>query len=236
MILKYGGYAHQPDEAAVRIVLTPLYNSRGQQVAVRHHWFVDGLLQAGSAAALTSAINALQAAYAENGHDLGLYLADGVTLSAHRLVSEDALGGTRVLELSFPRGDGIEYATVRSYRLRIEAEFIDTSIGLIDYQEQVRFSGGGAREIYQPILNGNPQRQQTHQETTYRARQTGFAIGTQAYPTPASPIWPTFEHRERRAIELHAPRIVSGRQTDYRVSWSYEFESNDPLLGQPALV
>src|SRR4029079_17459158 len=102
---------------------------------------VTGIKHAASQAALTTALGDLRAAYNVNGRDVGLYLDDGVTLTDHALPSGAALGGVRVTGLAFPRGDGAEYSTFRTYRLTLEADFPDSAGKLLQCEQSLYFEG-----------------------------------------------------------------------------------------------
>ncbi len=240
MILAYGDYRHALGETAVIISREGVFSASGEPLAVRERWLIEGALQAATPALLTQAIQTLVAAYGANGLDLTLYLPDGTTPSAHRIVSSQTLGGTRVVRPpSFPQGKGAEYATYRSYSIEIEAEVpsTDSSSVLLVWDEVLTFSGGGPRWTYLATLTGTPILQTLQQSTPYRATQVGRAIGYSSYPTPASPIWPLALHTDEVTIMRKLPRRaangVHARDVEYEVTWSYRFDSDLPLSGDP---
>lgn len=238
MILKYGNYAHAVGEAAIVISVSALYTQQQVHYANRERWEISGFLQGASAAALTAAINAMKAAYALPGQDVGLYLDDGVTLTSHYLRSRDSIGGVRVVGgPSFPEGRGAEYATFRSYRIILEADTIAIELTGVPlaWEEVLTFTGGGPRFLYLQTLTGLPQKQIVAAATSYRVAQIGHALAIASYPLPSAPIWPMAEHVEQRQISRKAPVMVNG-QLQYETTWQYLFESGSPLAGDPTLA
>jgi hypothetical protein len=183
------------------------------------------------------AIAEMREAYSTNGRDVGLFLDDGVTPTDHVIVSASTIGGVRVLSLEFPRGDGAEYSTFRTYRVVLEAEYTDASSNLLEYHEALSFDGtGGPRRVFLDVLEGLPQEQIGTQATTSRATQSGRAVGLAGYPIPPSPIWPAAELPDRRRLTLRTPERSGGQLLRYTVDWHYSFESIIPLAGTPTIV
>ncbi len=237
MFLRYGAYTHAQNEPAVQIGKRAVFSRRGYRQAVRETWRIVGVLHAADQPGLTSAIAALRSAYNVNGLDLGLYLDDGVTLTDHALVSGNTLGGTRVTALEFPTGTGAEYSTFRSYSITVEADFPDTTQNLLDFSETLSFEGnGGPRMVFLDTLVGLPQQQIVRQQTTYRARQEGRAVGQATYPPVAPPIWPAAELPDQRRLILRSPRRVASNLTEFVAEWTYVFEAVSPLAGGPTVM
>lgn len=237
MLLRYGSYTHDQNECAVVISKRAVFSPRGLRQFVRETWHVTGIKQAASQSELTTSLAALRTAYSANGLDAGLFLDDGTTPTDHILVSRAALGGVRVVALEFPRGDGAEYSTFRTYRLVLEADFPDTSSNLLEYDESLSFDGtGGPRRVFLEVLEGLPQEQIGAQRTTYRASQQGRAVGYGGYPVPPPPIWPAAELAEHRRMTLYAPDRQANQLSRYTVDWRYSFESVAPLTGAPHVV
>jgi hypothetical protein len=237
MYLKYGSYQHAANEASVVISKDTVFSEAGTARGLRERWNIQGRLQADDQAALTAAIGALEAAYAVQAQDVGFYVDDGQPTS-HRIESAATLGGVRVISPpSFPQGQGAEYSTFRTYSIVLEAEWLDTQAGLLSWHESIRFSGGGPQFGHLEPINGQPVKQLLKQATTYRAVQSGEAVGYLAYPVPALPIWPQAEHVNRREIHFDLPRRSGppghATYTQFKVRWSYVFEDAGPLLGLP---
>jgi hypothetical protein len=241
MYLYYRGTWWANNEATVAITKRPVFNQRGQRQFTRETWHVTGFLQSTGQAALTAALAARQTALGTNGGDIGLYLDDQATLTNHYMVSGNAIGGTRVTAYDFPNGAGAEYndgnPNYRTYTFSIEADFADTSVFLIDFQESLRFDGnGGPLKLFLPVLEGPPQEQQTTQQTTYRAVQTGHATAYGAYPTIPGPIWPSAELGYLRSIVPVSPTLQAGKIDQFTISWTYVFESASALFATPNIL
>jgi hypothetical protein len=232
MFCRYGAYTHSDNEVnLVSFSHRVIHSDRGRPGVVRKTAKLEGVLIASTQANIKSAIQSLQAAYTLQGRDWGLYHDNG-TASPHILVNADSLSGVRVVELSFPKGDGAEYATQRTYSITLEATYAASNEALHSFSETLSIQGdGGPRFVVIPVLNGPPQKQITHQATPVTAQQTGQAVGMFAYPSPAPPIFPFAEKRERRTIATQAPRSEGNQFVLWPISWSYYFESPTPLSG-----
>lgn len=238
MILKYGTFAHADNEVQITISRRANVEPNGLRSTFVETWTIRGVLQAANRAALTSAIDALEAAYAVDGNNLTFFDDNGTTETAHKLDSATALGGVRVVAgPSYPAGSGAEYSTFRTYSITVEAEYpIDDEIEQpVAWTETLVFGGGGPRFVMLQTLTGAPVRQEVAENTPYWCLQTGSAKGLLSYPTPAEPMFPDDEHTDRRRTTFRTPEILEGVPKDFIVDWFYSFESTEPLIGLPTL-
>jgi hypothetical protein len=239
-ILKYGAYAHGQNEVAVTITKTALKTEGGVYYADEVTWALTAFpgLQATTQAGVTGAINTLQNAYSVDGYDLVLYLDDGATPTSHALYSTQCNGGTRVIQPPhFPEGKGAEYSTYRSYSIVVAGE-VPVKVGvnvLTKFHEQITVEGtGGPLNRFIAVAQGAYVQQTVSQQSTFRVVQSGQAESLYApAPAPPAPIWPDAEHQELRRVTYESPRMRNGRYYNFGVSWSYTFESNGSLGGQP---
>jgi hypothetical protein len=237
MILKYGGYAHDNHECAITAIhKQALFSETGARIGYRERWRIRGVKHAPSQAELTDALTRLEAAYAVDGNDLVLYLDDGATETRHALRQGQSRSGVRVTEFTYPEGEGAEYSTFRTYQIGVEAEFLSAANEILSWVETLTTSGGAEVWTYLPTLTGPPQRQILHQQTSWLATQSGQAVGLNGWPTPADPLWPHLEHADRRRIEHGTPRFLPNGDARFPVSWSYQFESDQPFFGRPRLL
>ena len=240
MILGYGGYRHAQDECVVTIERNTRYSQAGGVVdAIVHRWTIEGEVQGSSAAAIVSAFQALEQAYAQDGRDLVLYFNDGSTV-AHALYAANALNGVQIIQPPhYPRGDGTELHNCRSYRIVAEAEYLpeNTQRDLLMFDESVSVEGGGPELAVVPLLRGKPQIQVVYEDTEVIAVQEGSAVGRLRYPIRPQPLWPALEWRRRRRVRRYSPRLRSVSPklvwTEYRIEWSYTFISTSDLVGIP---
>jgi hypothetical protein len=236
MNLVYGNYAHDVGEAEVSIFREGVCSELGVMYAVKERWNIQGRLHASNVSAVNAAVAALLEAYSYNGLDIYI---DG---SSHVMRSADTINGTRVVvPPSFPKGSGGENTTYRNYALAVEGEFpyVGNSI-LLSYAETLSFRGTGDEDWgYLELRNGPPQRQVFTEQTVVYARQSGTAVCVPDsihrndpgfYWAAPPPIWPQYEHRNRRELN----KVLPSNQYGQRVTtWSYYFSADVPLAGFP---
>lgn len=241
MYLRYGSYTHALAEARVSINCEAMRNQAGVYYARKERWDIQGRLTGADAAALTTAIAALKAAYEIGGYDLTLLLPDGVTASDHQLLTASCKGGTKIaMPVSFPEGSGAEYSTFRNYSVAVEGEIplLDGQNPIVEWKETLAFVGtGGPRFVVIETRNGMPQMQQVSQRTPVRVVQSGRAVGYNQWPFPPRPIWPGYEDGPQRSPQLGSPELTGEGTSrgfhNYEISWSYSFISPIPLTGFP---
>ena len=230
MKLRYGSHTHDAGECAVSIEKTA--KMAGDVVkSIVERWSVSGQVHGSSVSDLTNKIEALEAAYKEDGKDLRI-LTDTGGNTAHALLSSSTISGTRVIQRpSFPRGDGVEYATIRTFSLAVEAEIPLAGVALIEYRERIGWTGtGGATWRYKQPLFGEAQRQWLTAASVCQVVQEGFASALEAYPAFPAPIWPEQEHQELRMVNHEFPAKGSKER---RTTWRFVFSSVTPLSGSP---
>lgn len=216
-------------------------NNAGAIEFVTETWDLNGFLQADTQLLLNKAITDIEDAYEAGGKDLVLFFDDGITESAHKLISSKSIGGTRVLSTpSFPEGRGAEYTTFRRFTIQVAADFLPSGAlrsNFLNFQERLTFTGGGPRFIMLQAINGLPQRQRVAEATPFRLVQSGSQIG-QTRRLPANPpLFPQDEHIDQRQIVQGGPkRNASGATaffTEFTTSWQYNFESTRPFRAFP---
>ena len=237
MILKCGTYSHAQNEAEIFVEKLPYLSDRGYVAGVTHRWKIRGKILAASQSALTTAIAAMETAYGTGGKDVGLYLDDGSTLTAHYLTNSQAAGGVRVTRIAYPEGAGGEYSFWRSYEIDLEADYQTGNVALRDFSESITYQGnGGPRRVLIETLDGFVVEQIVAQRTAFRAIQTGQASLYGSYPRPPAPIWPAAELPELRQIVPIGPQREGSNLTAYGIQWQYTFQSASPLSGTPSIV
>lgn len=241
MIATYGSYTHDNYECGLTKVIVPVPDEQGTVIGRKHTINLMGKLVAGSKAALLAKRAALEAAY--NMENQYFKFSEGSTV-IHELNPALAFSGVKVVSgPNFNRdgvNDGGQYNTYIDYTIALEAEFRlpdRQNNNLLKFQESVRFWGGGPRGVYLPVLNGTPQAQYTHQQTTYKAEQYGTAVAELTYYPPSSPIWPFAQiEPDAQSVEYTGPEFENGVPTKYTTNWSYAFENVGPMSGRPRIV
>lgn len=251
MFVKYGSFTHPLGEAAVSIDRETLFTEAGTPWAVRERWDIQGVISnttinragdsipSGVPADLSPKINALELAYSQNNQDIALLLPDGETPTSHRIISAHTLGGVQVVQAPcYPEGIEAEYVTYRSFTVAVEAlRPLSSPTKLLSFTETMTYEGGGPRYGHLEPLVGRPIKQTLKRFTIYRVTQQGHAVGLYAYPPIPKPLWPAAQVRNRR-IEKGSPRRRGGSvitDTEFPISWVYEYESAFSLIGGPHL-
>lgn len=238
MHIQYGSYAHDPGEIQLSVSREAVFNDAEVPYAVRERWDMDGMLVGDSQSDIDRKVRDLTAAYSQDGLDLSLKLSAGGDTHL-RLKSTECIGGTRVTQPpSFPSNSDAAYVTFLPYAVSVEGlvALAGTSSYLVSFQETIARSGGGPRYGMIEPLTGMPIRQLLKRNTIYRATQRGSATGLYTYPSVPLPLWPA-ALKEAPKVERVGPRVrgtgATSTYTHYTVSWSYEFESATPLIGNP---
>jgi hypothetical protein len=185
----------------------------------------------------------MESAYGVNGRDLKLLNDDG-SETAHKLISNQSRSGVMIASLNYPVGEGAEYTTFRNYQIIAECdisilEIVDMVGGrgrgrnqqggiTLSYNEVISSRGtGGPRIVVLETMSGPPVKQIVSSQTSVYKTQSGSATGVYGYPPVPPPMDPANEIADRRVIQQELPSTVSpnGKESIYKVSWSYEFVS-----------
>ncbi len=234
MYLRYGSDTRSQHEATVVISVQPNRSARGFIQFTRQTWQITGVLQGDTQALVIAAISTLESAYGADGFNVYLLLDDQSTV-AHQLLTANAMGGVQVVSgPSYPVGDGAELSTFRHYTLTLQADYQNTGVELLDFENKVIQTGnGGPSLVFLETLEGIPQQQIGRQRTTYKATQTGYALGRSLWPAPAPPQFPNALLNDSISVAYTTPKQVQNQATEYRTEWSYQFESAFALSGTP---
>ncbi len=222
MILKKGNYPHADNEVTISIQKSPRFSELGYRIGTVERWNIQGILQAASVSALTTAIEALEDAYDLNGEDI-ILTTDGTVETNHTLKQNDMLGGVRVIGgVQYPQGDGVEYTTFRTYTIVVEGVRADNEQELLAFQETVDIQGsGGPRRVLVEVLNGPPQAQITSLATVQRIVQRGSALGYSAYPAAAAPSIPAWLSSTDQVVSRRGPLSIRGQFSEFGIQWQY---------------
>ena len=226
MILKYGTYSHATNEATIQIAKEPVYSARGYRLGTLERWNVQGVLHADDAAALTTALDALEDAYQTQGKDLVLQ-TDASVDTQHKIATADTVGGVKVMHFGYPTGDGAEYTTYRTYEIELEALRNDGETVLyLEYEESFQTIGtGGPRRILVELLTEPPVEQTINNYTIIRVIQQGRAVGLAGHPPIPSPIYPGAVGSHDNMVSVETPRMTNrSSQREYPISWAYQME------------
>lgn len=235
--LRYGSYTHSENEVEFTIGVEALENEAGGQYAVRKTWNIDGILHADSTAEVVTAFTAMERAYSVWYQDLVLIDDAGSTI--HELRNSGSMTGVKITRPpSCPRGSGAELSTYRSYSITATADYPPSGVTnpLRSFTETLSFQGGGPERTVVECVNVPPQEQLLKLFTACRAIQSGSAVGLFSYPLIPAPIFPGKERVRGNPPgnpQKGSPKYRNGQYVDWPISWSYEFISGTPLVGNP---
>lgn len=236
MIFKFGSYTHDDQELSLGVVTEAQLTAAGVVYAHTKRFDIRGLLIGDDVADITNKIRALETAYQARGVDAVLYQSDGTTETAHALKNAQTISGVRVVRPpSFPFAPAC-YTTWQQYTITLEADYAvnpgDPATNILQWRETVETFGGGPQYAWtQPII-GTPVRQIVRQQTTFKAMQSGSAVGYQTWPTPPAALFPG-ALLERPRIMRESPRRNGNGYQEYQISWNYIYESSSQLTGLP---
>ena len=245
MICKYGTspafrYTHVAGEVGLTVQPQTVFTERNERLGIKWTYVLNGRLLAANVSALTTAIDALEAAYGADGYDWCMYDTDGTTPTSHFLDSSEAMGGVKVVSLSYPATPRPQYVNMRDYQITLEATFHDDSPpSILAWTEAISYEGGGPVYRMLPNITGKSTRQQVNEEMHYRLSQRGMAVGRIAYPNVAAPLFAGAQARPV-IITKDLPDYMGpsgGLQLqNYTISWDYLFESTDNLAADPTFA
>jgi hypothetical protein len=235
MQLKVGQYSFDANAVKIATSVRTMMNEGGYPYEELRRMEFDGYLSATGQAALSLASSALATALRKPYQDIIFYNDSGVATMTKLLNSESISGVVVVDGPNFPDSNGGEYATFRRFTFAAEASFPlpNTQAILLSFQERLTFSGGGPIYRHRMAINGRPQKQLVYPSSIYRATQEGRAVGYRATPLPPQPLWPNALMQSPNESVQSPRRRGRLAYSDYEVSWQYQFESDQQLVGTP---
>lgn len=235
MRLKIGPNILPQNEAVAAITYSPVYDVSRQIAKYRERWDVSGriVLQSGRAtqSIMTAEILKRQSWFQPNV-DL-VFLEDESDIpTAMRLLASQCSLGPYLVDSSLPNQADDVYATGQGYRVVYEAEVPGTGGGLLEFSESVEEGEGGLEYVYVGGSVNQPERQVGTQNAPYRYVQSGRAVGLFGYPTPPPALWP-FALMKKPTIGRSSPKVLGRIDSEYEISWRYEFAWHQELRGLP---
>jgi hypothetical protein len=227
MYFKWDDYRHADGEVDVTMIQQQrMFSPRNRYVFIRKTLTVQGHLCVSGQDAIRSAINLLEDGYRYEWNTVGLYHDDG-TPSAHVLDFNSSLNGIRLLTLDYPKEDGGEYATGRSFRAVFQADYLMHEMEIYSWEETIQVIGtGGPDWELVPQFIGPPLKQINCMQTPQIIIQSGEAVGITGYIQPPAPYWPNDEHGNRRSIirgTCQKKGRLPGGSLLWPTQWSYRF-------------
>lgn len=237
MVLQIGSYSFASDTVAVGIDRNTSLNEAMECYVITHRWDIAGQIHGDDQNTVIANMAALELACSVAGKDIRLYGNDGTTV-AHALLNAGSVSGVRITKPpSYPKGDGAELTTFRTFTMAAEADYFFAPQKLNQlkaFSETVNIQSGGPVYDLIEMVNGPPIFYRVRNFSPWRASQSGQAIGLHSRPTPPPPLWPGALMRGP-STSKQSPRWMGKRFVDFGVSWQYEFASAEPLVGEPGL-
>lgn len=239
MFLRIGGKLRPFNEADASITYTPIFDGQRRMVKVHQTWQIDGtvLLQTNATQTrMTQALNILEQDFSQYRPDLIFLEDNGATPSVLKLLASNCLTGPELTNFSFPKSPEKVYATGVPYVAIMEADVSAIAAGnaILAFTEEVVSEGsGGWERVHVGGAINLPEEQIGTQYNPYRYRQSGTAVGLYGYPYIPPPLWPSKLKRPNPQVVESSPEILGLVDQNFRISWSYMFESAYPLTGHP---
>jgi len=237
MYFMYGSHRHPDNEVNLaKFQQFPVFSERRLRRTTRYRMELNGELQYATQAELTTKIGELIDAYSVDGLEACLYQDDG-TPTRHRLANRsDSVTGTRVMYRDWPKGDAAEYATKRTFRIILEAEYLEPDSEITQANEVLAFRGAGGPIWDMAIpFSGNPIPVRRSFKSPQRIVQTGLIVGLTGYPLQyvPGPIFPAWEHVDRREVSPGSAKQYGRMLLDWPISYSYHFSLPSPINAIP---
>lgn len=238
MRLKVGPYILPQNEAVASISYSPVYDVTRRVIKVRERWDISGriVLQSGRATqeVMTSEILRRSNIFQGNVESLVFLQDDEDIPTAMRLLASQCLLGPYRVDSSLPNEANDVYSTGQGYRVVYEAEKLASGAGsgLLEFTESIQDGEGGEEHVYVGGAVNLPERQIAFANKPYRYTQSGSAVGLLDYPRIPPPIWP-FARMKKVQVNKQSPRVRGAIDTEYPISWSYEFAWHSELRGVP---
>lgn len=253
MKIVYGTYEHPSGEVAIeKLEAIPQYSPRNRRWFTFYKLHCRGDLQLtpeedasvigdpqARQALMATKINAFADAYMYNNKSFGLL--DGSGNPTRHYLDENHpnnVSGVRVLYRSWPEGGGDQYVTARSFYFIMGALYQEADSGLYAFTEQVRVHGT-AGPIWQWVDNPLliPIQQQVTAFTRQRIEQYGHLIALDfwAEGNVPPPLFPAWEHQERRIRTFDYPEYFGKKHKLYGLHWQYLMEAPTGQVAIPTI-
>lgn len=237
MILQVGSIERPNNEAVVVPSYTPIYDYLRRVEAMKIRWEITGRVvnfPIARTSITSTQIRDLENAFRGNTPRCAL-LADDRSPTPYLLDPAQLMQGPYLVDYTFPASDEEVYATGLAYRVSLEGiQYVGGggSNDLISFSEEVTEEQGGTTYVYVGGAVNAAERQTAFQQKSFKYTQSGSATGLLARPRIPPPIWPF--------ALMQAPRLIIGGplnqgrvDTDFTISWEYNFEWHTKLYGVP---
>ena len=180
-------------------------------------------------AALKAKIDNLRTVFATQYLDFE-YKVGGVAI--HGLTNAGSLSGVKVIQQSWPKGDGEELATCRTGAVTLQAEYPFADSNIVYWRESIRYRGNGGPSIAVTNTWLGPVASVIYPTTPIRLLQSGKAIGFTSHvaaPPPAFLLSPVVVlHEDQFDIDYQGGEQQGLVACYFGTTWSYPMTALSP--------
>jgi hypothetical protein len=236
MILQVGSITRPNNEAVVVPSYTPIYDLTRRVEAMKIRWEITGRVvnfPIASPSITTVQIRELENAFRSNNPRCAL-LADDGSITPYLLDPGQLMQGPYLVDYTFPASESEVYATGLAYRVSLEGiQYVGSGgTDLLSFSEEVTEDPGGLTYVYVGGAVNAAERQVAFRQKSFKYTQSGSATGLLARPEIPPPIWPFAVMGLPRKV-LGGPLNKGPIDTDFTISWEYNFEWHTKLYGVP---
>lgn len=224
MYYTYNGYTSGTGEAVVTWSKSREVNDQNGYVVYNiYDVTINGVIvNFGGPDAINTAIGNVFTAFSSNGGNFYYYTPTPTAVLS--LVNASTVDGVQVVSIDFPDGSAAEWATKRTYSVKLRAKFYDTDFtgkNIVSFTETVSIWGGGARTIWQESVSDDPADFQVAAKTMYYMSQVGTVVGKTSYPSVPAALYPA-KLLQPVKIDKTSPEYSKGTYNNYTVSYEYQ--------------
>ncbi len=235
MYFRYGTYQHADNSVALMSFLVrPQRTPRGRRMTSRVQMHCAGEVVIDQASLtplqaqddLHTKIAAIESAYSVDYQDAGFYRDDG-DVTTHFISSSDVnnLTGNCVSYFNWTPGDNEQFATRRSFRFGIHADFLDAYSDIIDYTDTITKTGtGGPIRGWTRLPNGLSVPKQESLYSVQTIVHAGYSVRLSTWGSPPAPLATGVNYLEHLTqIKYTAPKKWGnvGKWAVYKTEWKY---------------
>ena len=219
-VASYGGYTFQDNELnLVTLTVQKQYSPRRRKIQDIKTAHCEGQILASDMATFTSRLNEIENAL-KNDYGNFTYTIGGTT--GHSLLNDSScVSGTKIIARNFPKGDGAEFATRRTFSFTIQGTYDSVEDDLFSWQETVEVIGTGGPKFVILETVDRPYAMYVSNASVQYFQQTGTAVGYANYPAFPGPNGAGLEFLDRRRETRSSGRQVGNGIRFFPIRWSY---------------
>jgi hypothetical protein len=235
MQAQYGNYFFPANAVIVGMRQVAELNAAQVPYLINREIDLEGRLYGTGQLALATQESLLVQAVSTPFQNFIFRMDSGGATTATSLINNLSISGvTCIRGPDFTSRYGAEYVNQREFRLTFHAKFAVTNPAtvLLEFEEHLRFSGGGPEYVEKPAINGPPDIQLGWFQRAYRLTQAGRAVGFLGYPTAPGSLFPA-NLMTSPILTSDSPQRIGNRYNRFPIGWTYEMISSSPMIAVP---